>query len=194
MSRAAFNQRSKNRCTLRRQKSNNPTRGWKKKYLPPFSLHELAIRNCIECANLKTHIRTSERRGSNTRDADSRSFRVKQKAEGWFRLKHAMLLHLSECTATRYNREYPRRNAHTRGSSYSARHGHTFLHQSLDIIWLINIYPGYLTSIEILFPGFVSLSVVANNTLHFDAAVDRTQLGERSPRYVCTEWQEIRGF
>lgn len=87
----------------------------------------------VQHTNLKVHSHEYHlsTNGLNARCARGRSFRVKQKKEGWYSLRHMPLLHLAECIGTRYNWEYPRRNAQRKGTSYSAGYGHTLAPISL---------------------------------------------------------------
>lgn len=96
-------------------------------------LHELTIVSYVQHTNLKVHSHEYHlsTNGLNARCARGRSFRVKQKKEGWYSLRHMPLLHLAECIGTRYNWEYPRRNAQRKGTSYSAGYGHTLAPISL---------------------------------------------------------------
>ena len=83
-------------------------------------------------------------------------------------------------SGTRYNREYPRRNAHRSGTSYSAGYGHILSPSppSVSLHYLTNklLSKVLLRRSRHCFP-ISSLCLSLSIRTLFDAAVDRAQLG-----------------
>lgn len=117
------------------------------------------------------------------RDLSNSIFRSETEGEVRDGACFMVLLHLSECaTATRYNRECPRRDA--RGSVIFSPDMVTPSHRPLlRVIWLINFYPSLLSFLVDRDASFASPRAVDRPL--FDAAVDRGQLGEHRVPDVC---------